>query len=612
MVIFYGAAGTETYLSRRSIIRVDVDNSSLPQNKFISLSDAMPRLPRALKTKACFKTMHFFELRPKSVKKVWLLFSGLCSLFVLLVIAKTWYGFEDPLEEDSRSEEDCLRTSKLVFDRALRPPPPIARLLPERHSDGRERFVPDDFQRLFVYSAVAVPAGAAKTNGAKALLFLYSQGTVIWSGLSNSVFRFNVTSCLVGKHRIPITHEANGVYACAIDENLKEGEGLSLIISPEVWLQEPSIDERRVFMERLAGLDELEDGSFIVESDVKWEEYMKETLHNEGEGRYGICMMTQEKNFPEYIPEWIAYHRRIGVDYVFIYDNQAVGKLTEIYRDAADVEIVNWPWQRSQLQAQNHFLLTGRRRCEWVLLIDVDEYLVIRPLRPGCKEQPLKRYLRLKRERWDISQIRVTSIALGSSGHIYRPRGPMAESYWHKANLQDNLTKPIVWIGHTLPNSFVHRVEVAPGYYSETSISALDELGSIEIALCHMKYRSWEDYVLKGRGGRNSFHVDEWSYSSNWSVHSPNANHLTIRNADIFVEFRRLWRRLIMRDIQAPELRPPNEANLRYERVKRVGYAWKRRRSLGNTTLHKAIIEEEKCLRKLKQWEINKEIGFQK
>lgn len=555
--------------------------------------------------KACSTTTQFFNVYTKFDRGKWRLFSGLCLLFVLLVSIQVWYRFESSRKRVSQPKDD-LTISESEFSRKLRHPPSIAMPFPGKHSDGRERVVPKDYQRPYVYSAVGVPARDIETNEVQTLLFLYSQGTVVWSGLSNGMFRFNVTSCVVGAHRVPIVYEANGVYTCTVNKILKEGEFLSLIVSPNAWDHQPSIDAGRVFAKHLAELEELEDGSFILESDVKWERYMMETLHNEDEGRYNVCMMTQEKNFPEYIPEWIAYHRRIGVDYVFIYDNQGVRNLSEIYQDATDVEIVNWPWKRSQIQAQNHFLLTGRRRCEWALLIDVDEYLMIRPSRLELKEQPLKRYLRLKRERQDISQVRVKSIALGSSGRIYRPREPIAESYWHKANLQDNLTKPIVWVGHTLPNSFVHRVEMASGYYSETTTSVLDEPKSAEIALCHMKYRSWEDYVQKGRGGRNSFHVDEWSYSTNWSVHSPNINHLTIRNAGTFVQFRKLWRRLIVRDKQRPELRPLNDAELRYERKKRAGYAWKRRRNLENTTLHKAIIEEEMYFRELKEWEIKK------
>lgn len=605
MVIYIGTRRKEKYLPLEGKTGIGKDGL-LPLGGEVSLMcNGKKRFLWVQIVKLCHRATQFFKSNLMPVRTNRHLLATLCFFIVLLAIRIVLHECDGSWTEDSVKKESLVNTLEKNITDLLRAPPSISRLLPMQHFDGKELIVPKDYQRPYVYSAVGVPVRDVGSD-TQSLLFLYSQGTLIWSDSVRDMYLMNVTSCLVGANRFPVIYDASGVYTCAISRTLEEGELLSLIVSPSVWRQQPSIDERRAFMHYLTDCDQQEDGSLILQSSLKWGRYMMEMPPLEDEGRYRVCMMTQEKNFPEYIPEWIAYHRRVGVDYVYIYDNQAAGDLSKLYQNAEDVEIVNWPWQRSQLQAQNHFLLTGRRRCEWALLIDVDEYLMIRSSYLNTEEQPLKKYLRLKRESQDFSQIRVTSVALGSSGYTYRPHDPVAEAYWHRANLQDNLTKPIVWVGHTLPNSSVHRIDMAPAYYSETTTSALEKPESAKIALCHMKYRSWEDYVMKGRGGRNSFQVEEWFYSSNWSVHNPSRNHLTIRNAGTFLEFRQLWRRLIRKEKQAPQLGPFNEAKLRSERIRRKGYVWKRRRNFGNTTLLKAIIEEEECFRRLKRWEIKK------
>lgn len=526
------------------------------------------------------------------------------SLLVLLWgSSRTFFRHSpDPELSDADFEAFVSTLEPQVLD-VLRRPPRITPVF--RHAGNTSHYVPKDHAKPYVYAALGIPAMDADTNRSQILLSLYSQGTMSWAEPGVGVFNLNVTSCLVGEDRFPVVFNASGVYTCPIDREILFGERLSVLVSPSVSENWPLPNEKRNIKRYLAESEQLGDGSFVVDSNVLWNGQMEKPLADD-EGRYKVCMMTQEKTFPEYIPEWVSYHRRLGVDHVYIYDNNAARNLSGIFKDAPDIEVIEWPWERSQLQAQNHFLLSGRFRCQWAVLIDVDEYVMLRPKFPIVGEPPLKKYLRLMREVRDYSQVRLTSVALGSSGHIYRPGAPLAETYWHYANIQDNLTKPIVWLGHALPDSLVHRVSMANTYYSLTTESALVEPETSHVALMHMKYRSWEDYVLKGRGGRNSYLVDEWSYSSNWTIHNPSRNHMMIRNAGAFTAFRKLWKRIMLYDPQPPVLAPRNDIEERYTRVSRSGYAWKKRRGLQNSTFCNALIEYEKCFRALKDWEIRK------
>lgn len=548
------------------------------------------------------------------------IFSLFCATMYFLAI--TFFGRLETVSKNVLDSSQDLAIPPIQYQHVqtmpLRRPPKIDDPFRRERIGGQERLVPDDIVHPFVFSAVGFLARKEKNATYPAvLLFLYSQGTLSWTGPENGSFNMNVTSCLVGKERFPIIFNANGLYTCSVPKPLSLGEKLSLVVPPTVWEVEPDSERNKTIMEYMSSMPKLEDGSFVLDSDVTWDGKFELSIGPE-EARYKVCMMTQEKVFPEYIPEWIAYHRRIGVDYVYIYDNCPDKKISRMFANEPDVEVVYWPWSRSQIQAQNHFLLVGRRRCQWAVMIDVDEYVMIRPSAPengsrfGRNEKPLKRYLRKQREPHDYSQIRLMSVALGSSGHIYRPREPIAEAYWHISNIQDNLTKPIVWLGHTMPDSLVHHVRMAPSYYSHTTKSMLEPSNPEDIGLCHMKYRSWEDYVRKGQGGRNSFQVRDWTFSTSWSIHSPSTNHIMKRNAGTFVEFRNLWRRVMTTEVEPPELEATNTMEDRYSRIVRPGFAWKRRRGLDTSTLVKTIVEKEKYFRKVKDWEIAKQDRLKK
>lgn len=474
----------------------------------------------------------------------------------------------------------------------LKPPPKLNLIIPRMHLDGRQRAVPKSNLVPFVFNAVGVQTAEKKNNSSQFLLFLYSQGTIICSGKDRKCTSLNITSCLVGGEQFPIVYKASGVYTCAITREMVLGEKLTILVSSSEGDEAGENENGSTVAKYISSMERQEDGMHIVPSDVIWEGQMDSAVQK-GDGRYKVCIMTQEKVFPEYIEEWESYHRKIGVDHIYIYDNQSPVNLSERYKDSNDVEVVYWPWDRSQIQAQNHFLLTGKRRCQWGILIDVDEFVMIRT---GGQDRSntLKDLLNELRETRGISQLRLSSVTLGSSGHVYRPRQVAAEAYWHLANVQDNLTKPVVWLGHVLPNSEVHSLRLAAGHRSLITRSLLASGKQERIGLVHMKYRSWEDFVAKARGGRNSFRVASWErFAGGWSVHRPAMKHLVLRNGPPFLEFRQVWRRVIRQDRAPVHLSRWDEEDRKYLQIHRRESVRKR---MHGTGLIAAVIEEERAL----------------
>jgi hypothetical protein len=105
--------------------------------------------------------------------------------------------------------------------------------------------------------------------------------------------------------------------------------------------------------------------------------------------KYTLSICAIVRNEARYILEWIAYHRAIGADHFFIYDNQSTDNTTDILirlEHAGLVTLIPWPDSTPavvasglgpQVPAYNDFL-RFREETEWVAYIDVDEFIVLK------------------------------------------------------------------------------------------------------------------------------------------------------------------------------------------------------------------------------------------
>ncbi|CAI5481424.1 unnamed protein product [Closterium sp. Yama58-4] len=83
----------------------------------------------------------------------------------------------------------------------------------------------------------------------------------------------------------------------------------------------------------------------------------------EGRRRKGkphfVCVCTMIFNVGKFLREWVVYHHWMGVDRIFLYDNNSEDNTTAV----------------SQQAGFSHCVLRAARQCEWVGFIDVDEFV---------------------------------------------------------------------------------------------------------------------------------------------------------------------------------------------------------------------------------------------
>jgi hypothetical protein len=100
-----------------------------------------------------------------------------------------------------------------------------------------------------------------------------------------------------------------------------------------------------------------------------------------------ICLVAILKDEERFLDEWLIYHRMIGIDHFFLYDNDPAQPLKDYLVSHSDyLTIINY-WQLNdavksnqdaQLYAYTHALNNYIISFEWVTFIDADEFIVLK------------------------------------------------------------------------------------------------------------------------------------------------------------------------------------------------------------------------------------------
>ena len=109
---------------------------------------------------------------------------------------------------------------------------------------------------------------------------------------------------------------------------------------------------------------------------IKMKHQMK---NNSTEPRHYLAVCAIAKNEGPYFKEWIEWHRKMGVEKFYIYDNESTDCTKEVlepYIKSGIVQYHYWPGYRMQLAAYDHCIETYRLEMRWLAVIDLDEFIV--------------------------------------------------------------------------------------------------------------------------------------------------------------------------------------------------------------------------------------------
>ena len=94
-----------------------------------------------------------------------------------------------------------------------------------------------------------------------------------------------------------------------------------------------------------------------------------------------VCICTIGKEENRYIREFIEYYKKLGVDKIFLYDNNDKNneKFEDIIKDyihTGFVQILDWRGiERPHFKAINDCYLNNNKKYDWLIFYDIDEYI---------------------------------------------------------------------------------------------------------------------------------------------------------------------------------------------------------------------------------------------
>lgn len=219
-----------------------------------------------------------------------------------------------------------------------------------------------------------------------------------------------------------------------------------------------------------------------------------------------VCVCTMLRNQARFMKEWIMYHRRIGVDRWFIYDNNSEDDMEpvidELLNSGYQIDRYAWPWIKSQEAGFAHCAMRARGQCEWLGFIDVDEFVRL------PKYKNLSSLLKRYSDKPKVGELRVSCLNFGPSGLTRSPNEGVTVGYTcrmvmperHKSFIRPEALSP------TLVN-IVHHFHLKEGY------KAVD-MDTKAVVINHYKYQVWE--VFKEKFVRRvSTYVADWQDEAN-------------------------------------------------------------------------------------------------
>lgn len=192
-----------------------------------------------------------------------------------------------------------------------------------------------------------------------------------------------------------------------------------------------------------------------------------------------ICCMY--KNESLHMVEWIEYHRAIGFQHFYLYNNRSDDDIPVKYKDdrlsdktfreaviehytnigllthneyTLNLSDVNFASAQNQpAYPFNHASRTYKHESKWIAYIDMDEFITI-----NHENQNISDLLNTKFAHAD--GIYLNSVLFGSSGHYFEPKGLTIDNYRHHRPVLDEyikaIYKPKVVLAYYGPHSIHH------------------------------------------------------------------------------------------------------------------------------------------------------------
>jgi Glycosyltransferase family 92 len=232
-----------------------------------------------------------------------------------------------------------------------------------------------------------------------------------------------------------------------------------------------------------------------------------------------VAILRWEEPFVE---EWIAYHRLLGVEHFWLYNDDPQCPLSTLLKPYADfVSVTPWAQDSTQAAMKNRQLAAYRDALprvttKWVAFIDGDEFIVLR------KHRTLPEFLDTFA---DPAAILLSWHVFGHCGHYSNPPGLITKSLTRRKASPGRQFKAVTRLQAIASIESVHSCVLKEG---ETEVDANNrkyspELypGKTDIAhINHYVCRSFENWMSRVKRGDTHYSTTNCPSESLWRFDS--------------------------------------------------------------------------------------------
>lgn len=235
--------------------------------------------------------------------------------------------------------------------------------------------------------------------------------------------------------------------------------------------------------------------------------------------KYQLAVAAIFKNEALFLREWIEFHRLVGVEHFFLYDNESTDNCREVLKPYVDdglVTLSRLDLECCQIACYYHAVYMNRQHVRWMAFIDLDEFLFCpdgTDLRAALK--PYEEY----------PAVGVSWRNFGTNGHEARPDGLVIENYTRRAADDFEAHRHIKSIVYpdktavsTTAHSFIHW-EIDTPAVDENFVPTIGPFRDTangwtaqRFCLNHYMTKSMEDWLIKRNRGRADMPVDSPEY----------------------------------------------------------------------------------------------------
>jgi hypothetical protein len=241
-------------------------------------------------------------------------------------------------------------------------------------------------------------------------------------------------------------------------------------------------------------------------------ERLRDQMGQTGAALATIGVVAIVKGEGPFIDEWLAYHRILGVEHFYLYDNHPslpLRSFLERHRDY--VTVIDWPGEHEHIPGRNkqtkaYMNSLGHIRQSWVAFIDGDEFITLR------EHARLPEFLA---EFEDAGAVYLSWHLFGPNGYMRNPEGLITASLTRRRSAPGRMGKSIIRTKAIRSVKNAHECKLRPGYsyvdankrpVSDAPYDGLTDVAHINHYMC----RSFENWMSRLERGEAAFTREDY------------------------------------------------------------------------------------------------------